>query len=105
MSIADLKALLDKKFPVIVLLQAWSEHKMDYRNAWSEGHYVVAVGYDAKNIYFMDPSTLGNYAYIPEKEFVDRWHDTDGKEKLRHFGMVVTKGNSSLDPEVAKFME
>lgn len=106
MSISDLKAALDKRQPVICLLQAWSEHPVDYKDEWNDGHYVVAVGYDEKNIFFMDPSTLGNYTYIPEYEFLDRWHDTDGKEKLTHFGMLI-KGteNSVYSPDVAKFME
>jgi ABC-type bacteriocin/lantibiotic exporter with double-glycine peptidase domain len=105
MSLPDLKALLDSKLPVICLVQAWAERPMDYREAWSEGHYVVAVGYNAENIYFMDPSTLGNYAYIPAPEFVDRWHDTDGKEKLRHFGMVVSKEKPQFEPDIARYME
>lgn len=105
MTLADLKGIIDRKLPVIVLLQAWAGRPIDYRDAWTEGHYVVATGYDTKNIYFMDPSTLGNFAYIPEAEFVDRWHDTDGKEKLTHFGMVVTKDKPSYQPDVATFME
>ena len=105
MTIADLCALMDKHLPVICLLQAWSEQPVAYSKTWSEGHYVVAVGYDTKNIYFTDPSTLGNYAYIPEREFVDRWHDTDGKEKLKHFGMVVSKEKPLYDPDAARFME
>lgn len=105
MTIGDLKALIDKKLPVVCLLQAWSEKQIDYRNEWNDGHYVVAVGYDEKNIFFMDPSTLGNFAYIPESEFIDRWHDTDGKERLTHFGMVVSREKVSYQPDVATFME
>ena len=106
MKIEDLKALIDKKLPVLCLLQAWSEAQpKDYRNEWQDGHYVVAVGYDDKNIFFMDPSTLGNFAYIPETEFIDRWHDTDGKEKLTHFGMVVSRDKVGYQPDVATFME
>jgi len=107
MSLADLKGQLDKRQPVICLLQAWNEHPVDYKEDWNDGHYALAVGYDEKNIFFMDPSTLGNYTYIPEGEFLDRWHDTDGKEKLSHFGMVISipDGNSSYSPDLAKFME
>lgn len=105
MTITDLKAFLDKKQPVICLLQAWSERPIDYSQAWGDGHYVVAVGYDEKNIFFMDPSTLGNFAYVPETEFVERWHDTDGKERLKHFGMLVYKDNPKFVPDLAKFME
>jgi predicted double-glycine peptidase len=60
-----------------------------YATGYDEGHYVVAVGYDSQNFYFMDPATLGNYTYIPTAEFASRWHDSDqvGK-KLEHFGIV-----------------
>ncbi len=57
--------------------------------SWNEGvrlvgpnHYAVAIGYDEKHIYFMDPSTLGHYTFIPIAEFLDRWHDMDGQVKL-----------------------
>lgn len=105
MAIADLKALIDKKFPVICLLQAWSEVPVNYSTEWNDGHYVVAVGYDEKNIFFMDPSTLGTFAYVPENEFIERWHDTDGKERLHHFGMVVSKDKVTYQSDVATFME
>lgn len=32
------------------------------------------IGYDLERFYFMDPSTLANYTYIPVQEFEDRWH-------------------------------
>lgn len=105
MKLADLKALIDKKKPVICLLQAWSEHPVNYKDDWNDGHYVVAIGYDERNIFFMDPSTLGNYTYVPETEFLERWHDTDGKEKLKNFGMAIWQDEPVYMPEHAKFME
>lgn len=86
-----LTRLLDQRKPVIVLIQAWSEKPVDYAKDWDDGHYVVAIGYDKKNVYFMDPSTLGNYTFIPIAEFLKRWHDTDTKVKLYNFGMVIEK--------------
>lgn len=91
MKVSDLKKLLDAGKPVICLIQAWPERKVNYKTDWDDGHYVVAIGYDDGNVYFMDPSTLGNYTYIPTDEFLVRWHDTDSKVKLHHFGMVVQK--------------
>lgn len=95
MTIESLKDLIDKGKPVICLLQAWPERKVDYATDWEDGHYAVAIGHDEENIFFMDPSTLGNYTFIPIKEFLTRWHDTDSKEKLEHFGMVVEKPKST----------
>lgn len=91
MRLVDLKSVLDKKQPVICLIQAWPERKVNFEKDWEDGHYVVAIGYDATRIYFMDPSTLGHYTYIPTAEFEQRWHDTDGKEKLYNFGMIISK--------------
>lgn len=105
MTLVQLKEKIDKKLPVICLIQAWSEHPKNYRDDWADGHYVVAVGYDERNIFFMDPSTLGNYTYIPEGEFLERWHDTDGKEKLKHFGMSVWQDEATYSADLAKFME
>jgi len=91
MSLADLNKLIDAGKPVICLLQAWADKPADYSNDWQDGHYAVAIGYDTKNVFFMDPSTLSNYTFIPTKEFLSRWHDTDGKEKLVHFGLILEK--------------
>ncbi|MDZ4835133.1 MAG: C39 family peptidase [Candidatus Melainabacteria bacterium] len=91
MTIESLKSLIDSGKPVICLIQAWPEKKVNYATDWEDGHYVVAIGYDRQNVFFMDPSTLGNYTFIPTKEFLTRWHDTDSKVKLEHFGMVVEK--------------
>jgi predicted double-glycine peptidase len=62
-----IKAINDKKM-VICDIQAWAKDKQsaDYESKDVEGHYVVAIGYDDNNIYFMDPWTVGNYAYIPQ---------------------------------------
>jgi ABC-type bacteriocin/lantibiotic exporter with double-glycine peptidase domain len=102
MSLADLERLLDAKKPVMLLIQAWpgAEAKAhDWKNDWDDGHWVVAVGYDAANVYFMDPSTLGNYTYIKKPEFLDRWHDTDPPIKYVHYGLVAERGSPRFSEE------
>ena len=42
---------------------------------WEDGHYVVAVGLDDRNLYVMDPSVRGSYGFIPRAELLRRWHD------------------------------
>lgn len=105
LQLAELKSILDKKQPVICLIQAWPEREVNYATDWEDGHYVVAIGYDAHNMYFMDPSTLGHYTYIPTGEFEKRWHDTDGKEKLFNFGMLVSKDTPRYNPEEVTLLE
>jgi predicted double-glycine peptidase len=85
--------------PVICLIQAWNgQEDYDYSNSWEDGHYVVAVGFDDKAIYFMDPSTLGNYTYIPFDEFQTRWHDGDTGNMYYNAGIVITNSNPVFDP-------
>jgi predicted double-glycine peptidase len=105
MKFTDLKKLINGKKPVMVLLQAWSDEQTDYKNDWEDGHYAVVIGYDDKNVYFMDPSTLGNYTFIPVQQFLDRWHDTDGTEKLYNFGIVVEKLPVKYNPDDVLMME
>lgn len=92
-SFDELKNYIDNNKPVMVLIQAWtSQTNVDWKNEWEAGHYVVAVGYDQNNVYFMDPYTLGNYAYIPKSEFMDRWHDVDSaNDTLSHFILSIQK--------------
>jgi hypothetical protein len=55
----------------------------------------------------MDPCTLGKYTFIPRDEFLRRWHDTDGKEKLTHFAMTLVKRSAKTthDPDEIVPME
>ena len=94
MTLDELKKYIDQKRPILLAIQAWADSKSSYSSNQNEdGHYVVAIGYDDKNFYFMDPSTLGHYTYIPAEEFVSRWHDYDSysNQTLLRFGMILTK--------------
>ena len=102
MTLAELKAHLDMSRPVICSIQAWADDgkPKDYTTD-DNGHYVVAIGYDALgNWYFMDPSANHKgaaanprYAYLPEGEFLKRWHGDEGmhgkREPHTRMGMVI----------------
>jgi len=98
MGMKKLRQCIDKGLPVICLIQAWADERVDYAGDWKDGHYVVAIGYDDRRVYFMDPSTTGNYTFISTPEFLKRWHDTDGKERLVNFGMTISKGKPVFNP-------
>lgn len=84
MTINEIKKFLDKKIPVILLLQAWSGKKLiKWENDWLDGHYVVAIGYSPKRIYFEDPWTFSR-TYLSYQELEKRWHDVD-REGKKHF--------------------
>jgi predicted double-glycine peptidase len=45
MTITELKKCLDKKRPVMIMLQAWSiKRKPVYKKDYKNGHWVVAIG-------------------------------------------------------------
>ncbi|HEY9731004.1 MAG TPA: C39 family peptidase [Drouetiella sp.] len=96
MTIKQLEQSIRDGHPVLCLIQAWADPRkhFDYADDWNDGHYVVAVGFDNKQVFFMDPSTAGHYTYIPLSDFEKRWHDVDGAEKLNHFGMTFMKSGS-----------
>ncbi len=102
MALEDLEQWIDRRRPVIVVIQAWADPPVDYPHDWNDGHYVVAVGYDDENFYFMDPSTPGHYAFISRVEFLERWHDKDDTtgEVLNRFGLVLEKDGNLYDPEI-----
>jgi len=107
MTLEGLQALLDQGKPTILIIQAWADPPVDYAKDWKDGHYVVAVGYDADNVYFMDPSTLGNYTFIPVAEFLERWHDRDDwrRQNLNHCAIVIDGKPPVYDPNAIKRLE
>lgn len=104
MTVQEIKDCIDKKIPVILLLQAWThQENVDWENDWEDGHYVVAIGYDKKRIYFEDPYALSR-TYLTDAELMKRWHhrDNTGKKYL-NWGLVVT-GKRSDDWRKARPM-
>jgi len=101
MTLDDIRDFIEKGVPIIVLVQAWAESPVDYSRDWDDGHYAVAIGYDRDSVYFMDPSTMGNYTYLPNQEFLDRWHDEDKGVKLDRFGLIIKrdKRENHYDPD------
>jgi uncharacterized protein len=91
----DLIALIDKKIPVIVLLQAWRDEKSpdNWIHDFIDGHYVVAIGYTKNKIIFEDPSSFTR-TYLSFRELSERWHDcADDDEKKHIYGVgVIIKG-------------
>lgn len=106
MTLEELCAAIDEGKPVICCIQAWyGESGYDYTDEWECGHYVIAIGYDEENIYFMDPSTLGNYTYIEREEFLTRWHDSANGVICNHMGIVITNPNPVFSADQVLPME
>jgi hypothetical protein len=107
-SIADLRQAWQNEIPVIVDIQAWPDNpktKPIWENDWEDGHYVVVIGIDDRNIYVEDPSLLGSRGVISQVEFLKRWHDYEGEPPYNprdrtyiHLGLFIegTKRNSAV---------
>ncbi|MFH1311120.1 MAG: cysteine peptidase family C39 domain-containing protein [Nanoarchaeota archaeon] len=90
LTINQIKQYIDKKIPVILVIQAWTENKkVNWEKDWKDGHYVVVIGYDKHKFYFEDPASELR-TYLTYKELDKRWHDMDVKrKKYVHFGIAV----------------
>jgi predicted double-glycine peptidase len=91
LNIEELKKYIEKKIPVILRLQAWSQHEnTEWSKNWDDGHYVVVIGYDSEKFYFEDP-WVATRTYLKFGELLERWHDidVDGNECI-NCGIVIT---------------
>jgi len=83
-TIDDLKKYIETRIPVIIIAQAWNGYEKEgtwvtvcperWEEVWGDGHYMVVIGVDSRNVYFEDPTLLGTRGAIPIDEFLSRWH-------------------------------
>lgn len=110
MSFAHLRAALAVGTTVILDIQAWPNGpgKVDWRSEWESGHYAVLIGMDQRRAYFMDPSTLQGYTYIPLKELAQRWHDYEwvaGKKRIYYRAGIVIRGTEAIPAQCSRFLK
>ena len=65
----------------MVAIQAWLETDPppDWSKNWEDGHWVIVIGMDDEKVYFEDPAILGSRGWLPQAEFLARWHDYQGE--------------------------
>ena len=106
MSLDMIKEYIDNNYPVIILIQAYTDNKKKPYTIdnYKDGHYVVVIGYDDQHLVVEDPSLNNKLGYIPLEELDVRWHGygEDEKEKLDHFGIAVVGTPKHLPNEVTK---
>lgn len=102
----DLVKLIDERARLIVSIQAYAADPAVYDdpNNNTNGHYVVAVGYDSQDhFYFKDPSVSG-ITHLAWADLDKRWHENegwDGKlEVFQHMCIVVKATDKVPDPMV-----
>jgi uncharacterized protein len=84
LTVDDLKESIKSKIPVIIVAQAWNGYEEKgiwvkvtpdrWEDVWNDGHYMIVIGIDSRNVYFEDRSLLGTRGAIPIDEFLTRWH-------------------------------
>lgn len=88
-----LKEYIDRKIPVIILIQAYknNENQPYTINSYKNGHYVTVIGYSTRRFIIEDPSLNNELGYINNKDFDIRWHGLgeNKDEKLIFFGIAV----------------
>jgi uncharacterized protein len=98
MSLVDLQQYINQGTPVIVDAQAWKNNNttQNWADDQNDTHYMVVIGLDNENVYLEDPAVLGSRGYIPNQEFLDRWHDTYQDPNAgtnittSHLGIIIT---------------
>jgi predicted double-glycine peptidase len=98
MSIEDLEKNIDRELPVLISVQIKRQPYKDIKKIRSKGHFILAIGYDNKNIYFADPRFTFT-TYLSKEELDDRWHDSDNypnmvKIRRQHYGIVFDPPNN-----------
>ena len=93
MSDAVLRACLDRRRPVLMMLQAWNDAPQPrYRRDWAHGHWVVAIGHDRAGTYFADPYLHASRGFLAWGELDERWHDVgDRGVHVQRYGAAIWK--------------
>jgi len=97
MSLGQLRSCVDRRRPVILMLQAWGQTqegkaRRGYKRMWDDGHWVVAIGYDNEGVFFEDPSLQAVRGFLAFPELEERWHDYGPHyEHMDHYGVAIWK--------------
>jgi predicted double-glycine peptidase len=76
-TVAAVKSEVRRGHPVLLMIQAWGDRPgTEYIKDWKDGHWVIAIGYDPKVIFFEDPSLAAVRGYLHNRELLARWRDT-----------------------------
>jgi predicted double-glycine peptidase len=103
----DLIDYIKQDIPVIILLQAWrdSQSPSNWETDFSDGHYVVAVGYNKSDILFEDPSSYMR-SYLSYDELATRWHSRGDDNKTKIYGTgIVVKGKPKFKEGAVSHMD
>jgi hypothetical protein len=95
MGLDTLRKALSRNHPVLLSIQAYGDRTRqlaDYEDSWTDGHWVVGIGYDHKGIFIEDPSMQACRGYLTDQQLLKRWHDIGTHNKrLFQLGIEIWK--------------
>lgn len=100
LSIRKVIEYIEQDIPVILLIQAWADEPTDYSKTRNFPHFVVAVGYSSKGLYFEDPSLIFN-GFLSFQELESRWRGSDSD----HLGIVIFGKKPEYNENKAEHIE
>lgn len=103
MTIKEIKNYINKKIPVILVLQAWNGKKKNYLKGYADGHWVTAIGYTVNKIIFEDPYSFKR-VFLKNQELLKRWRGEDNKEKIHNFGIAIFGKRPCYNPKALVHM-
>ena len=93
MTARQLARCLDRGRPVLMTLQAWPDAPplTGFASVWDSGHWVVAIGHDARGVYFADPSLADARGFLTHEALDERWHDIEGPDEqhVQRYGVEL----------------
>jgi predicted double-glycine peptidase len=108
LTLADIEDSLQEGKPVMIDCQAWksvSEFNDSWAVVWNNGHWMVIIGLDNKNVYFEDPYILGSRGFMSRQEFLERWHNPRGLDESDlveqiHMGIAIYTDKPTSHPGI-----
>jgi predicted double-glycine peptidase len=112
LTLEEINASVNGGIPMIVDCQAWKSPaagNLTWENDWDDGHWMVILGMDGKNVYFEDPYILGSRGFMSRQEFEERWHNPRGWSesdtvKQIHLGIFV-RGERPATPRLFRHVD
>jgi ABC-type bacteriocin/lantibiotic exporter with double-glycine peptidase domain len=106
-SFDEIKREIDKKNPILVIIQAYPKNKKinhQWEDYWNYGHFVVIIGYDdmKKLLFFEDPCSFVT-RFLSYEEFKKRWRNKEPTTKKKYVNWaVVFKGKPKFSEKILK---
>lgn len=90
LELEDLFASLNKGNPVLCAIQSYGNPKY-YKDIHWCGHWVIAIGYDSRYVFFEDSYVKRRRSFITHAKMFNRWNDIDGDgREYPRLGMTIS---------------